>query len=265
VLASLRWPGRPDLSGGNPAWTYMIEHPQYRFAVFVGHVENGRPHAFEVWVNGSEQPRGLGALAKTLSMDMRAEDSAWLKLKLDTLAKTGGDEPFEMPFPPKARRSSVPFRGLGLRADRALARRQLEAGMADEVFRPRGRERLLAGARRHVRAQGAEDRHRRHHELDRRRAQPAHRRRLRARAERNYAARRHHAALLRVASGEYPRSLDGLCKMLSLDMRVLDPAWLGMKLKKLLDFPSRSATSWPSSRAARSSRPSRRPSRTWRA
>jgi ribonucleoside-diphosphate reductase alpha chain len=44
----------------------MIEHPQYHFAVFVGHVENGRPHAFEVWVNGSEQPRGLGALAMTL-------------------------------------------------------------------------------------------------------------------------------------------------------------------------------------------------------
>src|SRR3989440_4269428 len=83
VLASLRWPGRPELAGGNPAWTYMIEHPQYRFAVFVGHVENGSagpeaarqsggaPHAFEVWVNGSEQPRGLGALAKSLSMDMR--------------------------------------------------------------------------------------------------------------------------------------------------------------------------------------------------
>ncbi|HXZ93421.1 MAG TPA: ribonucleoside-diphosphate reductase, adenosylcobalamin-dependent, partial [Burkholderiales bacterium] len=38
-------------------------------------------------------------------------------------------------------------------------------------------------------------------------------------------------------SGEYPRCLDGLCKVLSLDMRVLDPAWIGMKLRKLLDFP----------------------------
>ena len=38
-------------------------------------------------------------------------------------------------------------------------------------------------------------------------------------------------------SGEYPRALDGLCKILSLDMRVLDPAWIGMKLKKLLEFP----------------------------
>jgi ribonucleoside-diphosphate reductase alpha chain len=38
-------------------------------------------------------------------------------------------------------------------------------------------------------------------------------------------------------AGEYPRALDGLCKLLSLDMRVLDPAWIGMKLRKLLDFP----------------------------
>jgi ribonucleoside-diphosphate reductase alpha chain len=38
-------------------------------------------------------------------------------------------------------------------------------------------------------------------------------------------------------SGEYPRAFDGLCKILSLDMRVLDPAWIGMKLKKLLEFP----------------------------
>jgi ribonucleoside-diphosphate reductase alpha chain len=38
-------------------------------------------------------------------------------------------------------------------------------------------------------------------------------------------------------AGEYPRALDGLCKILSLDMRVMDPAWIGMKLKKLLEFP----------------------------
>src|SRR5258706_6222980 len=39
VLASLRWPGRPDLAGGNPAWTYMVEHPRYQFAVLVGHID----------------------------------------------------------------------------------------------------------------------------------------------------------------------------------------------------------------------------------
>jgi ribonucleoside-diphosphate reductase alpha chain len=38
-------------------------------------------------------------------------------------------------------------------------------------------------------------------------------------------------------SGNYPRALDGLTKLLSLDMRVIDPAWIGMKLRKLLDYP----------------------------
>ncbi len=37
-------------------------------------------------------------------------------------------------------------------------------------------------------------------------------------------------------SGEYPRVMDGLCKALSLDMRVYDPAWIGMKLRKLLNY-----------------------------
>ena len=74
VLSSLRWPGRPDLPDGNTAWTYMIEVPNGEFALFVGQLENNGhgPHPFEVWVNGADQPRGLGAVAKTLSMDMRA-------------------------------------------------------------------------------------------------------------------------------------------------------------------------------------------------
>jgi len=38
-------------------------------------------------------------------------------------------------------------------------------------------------------------------------------------------------------SGNYPRALDGLARLLSLDMRVLDPAWIGMKLRKLVDYP----------------------------
>jgi ribonucleoside-diphosphate reductase alpha chain len=236
VLASLRWPGRPDLSGGNPAWTYMIEHPHYSFAVFVGHVENGTPHAFEVWVNGSEQPRGLGALAKTLSMDMRANDQAWLKLKLDALAKAGGDEPFEMPFPPRGEKKLVPsvvsafaqvvrFRveqlNAGLAGDFALMEAQGASPVLDSMFslkepktgpdgtmswtvdvlNPRTGDDFVVGLK----------------EI-----------RLPDGGTRPYSV---------WLSGEYPRALDGLCKILSLDMRVLDPAWIGMKLKKLLDFP----------------------------
>jgi ribonucleoside-diphosphate reductase alpha chain len=113
VLASLRWPGRPELPAGNPAWTYMIQHPFGDFALFVGELLDevrGVPRArpFEVWVNGAEQPRGLGALAKTLSMDLRANDAAWLQLKLDALATVAEERAFEMPFPPHGEKRLFP-------------------------------------------------------------------------------------------------------------------------------------------------------------
>ncbi len=233
VLASLRWPGRPDLGGGNLAWTYMVEHPQYHFAVFVGHIENGRPHAFEVWVNGSEQPRGLGALAKTLSMDMRANDPGWLKLKLETLAKAGGDEPFDMPFPPHGEKKRMPsivsaFSQIILHRTKELkvfhdgpcpvldamfSLKEPKTGTDGtmswtvDVFNPRTGDDFVLGLKEIA--------------LPAMEGYPA-------------GVTRPYSMWL---SGEYPRALDGLCKILSLDMRVLDPAWIGMKLRKLLDFP----------------------------
>jgi ribonucleoside-diphosphate reductase alpha chain len=227
VLASLRWPGRPELPAGNPAWTYMLEHPHYHFAVFVGHVENGKPHAFEVWVNGSEQPRGLGALAKTLSMDMRANDPGWLRLKLETLAKAAGDEPFDMPFPPHGQRKRMPSivsafaqlvrwrcEQLGVFGeaptpvlDAMFSLKEPKTGTDGtmswtvDVLNPRTGDDFVLGLKEITLPDGVT---------------------------------RPYSMWL---SGEYPRSLDGLCKILSLDMRVIDPAWIGMKLRKLLDFP----------------------------
>jgi ribonucleoside-diphosphate reductase alpha chain len=215
----------------------MIEHPHYRFAVFVGHVENGAPKPFEVWVNGSEQPRGLGALAKTLSMDMRADDPAWLKLKLDTLAKAGGDDPFDLPFPPKGEKKRMPSVVSAFAQIVRWRVEQLASGLSDErftlkaaegsspvldsmfslkepktgtdgtmswtvdVLNPRTGDDFVLGLKEITLPDGVT---------------------------------RPYSVWL---SGEYPRALDGLCKILSLDMRVIDPAWIGMKLTKLLDFP----------------------------
>jgi ribonucleoside-diphosphate reductase alpha chain len=237
VLASLRWPGRPDLAGGNPAWTYMVEHPQYRFAVFVGHIENGTPHPFEVWVNGSEQPRGLGALAKTLSMDMRANDRDWLKLKLETLAKTRGDEAFDMPFPPRGEKKRMPSVVSAFAQIVRWRVEQLQAGLGDEQFKlaqetgssplmdamfalkePKtGTDGTISWTVDVLNARTGDDFVLGLKEIT-----------LPDRVTRPYSV---------WLSGEYPRPLDGLCKLLSLDMRVLDPAWIGMKLRKLLDFP----------------------------
>jgi ribonucleoside-diphosphate reductase alpha chain len=248
VLASLRWPGRPELPGGNPSWTYMIEHPQSRFAVFVSHIDSGsaaldsarqfagHPHAFEVWVNGSEQPRGLGALAKTLSMDMRAKDLAWLRLKLDALAKAGGDA-FDMPFPPGGETKRMPSLVAAFAQIVRWRIEQLASGLSEETFNlmaeqgaspiidamfalkepktgtdgtmswtidvlnPRTGDDFVLGLKEITLPDGIT---------------------------------RPYSVWL---SGEYPRAFDGLCKLLSLDMRVIDPAWIGMKLRKLLDFP----------------------------
>ncbi|MCC6474470.1 MAG: ribonucleoside-diphosphate reductase, adenosylcobalamin-dependent, partial [Burkholderiales bacterium] len=233
VLASLRWPGRPDLGSGNPAWTYMITHPHYHFAVFVGHVENGKPHAFEVWVNGSEQPRGLGALAKTLSMDMRAKDPGWLKLKLETLAKAAGDDAFDMPFPPNGEMKRMPSivsafsQIVNFRVKQRGAFQDAPTPVLDAMFslkdpktgtdgtmswtvvvlNPRTGDDFVLGLKEIA--------------LPPMEGFPS-------------GVTRPYSMWL---SGEYPRALDGLCKILSLDMRVLDPAWIGMKLRKLLDFP----------------------------
>ncbi len=235
VLASLRWPGRPSMSAGNPAWTYMIEHPHGAFAVFVGHVENEHNHAFEVWVNGSEQPRGLGAVAKTLSMDMRADDPGWLKLKLDSLARAGGDEPFDMAFPPLGEVKRMPSvvaafaQVVRWRADQlgaltspgAALFGQSATPVLDAMFAPKepktGTDGTMSWTVDVLNPRTGDDFVLGIKEIT-----------LPDGVTRPYSM---------WLAGEYPRALDGLCKILSLDMRVMDPAWIGMKLKKLLEFP----------------------------
>jgi ribonucleoside-diphosphate reductase alpha chain len=228
VLTSLRWPGRPEMPEGNLAWTYMIDSPFGRFALFVGQVEEaGRAFPFEVWVNGAEQPRGLGAVAKTLSMDMRADDRAWLKMKLDMLAETVGDDSFEMRFPPHGEKRRVP----GVVSAMAQVVRwrceQLNAlettgrtPVVDHMFsvdEPRtGTDGTLSWTVDVVNPASGDEFVLGLKEIE-----------LPDGTTRPYSI---------WLSGHYPRALDGLTRILSLDMRVVDPAWIGMKLRKLLDY-----------------------------
>ena len=229
ALYSLRWPGRPKIAGGNPSWTYMVESPHGQFAIFVGHVENGHPKPFEVWVNGIEQPRGLGAVAKTLSMDMRAEDKAWLRRKLEVLAKTSGDESFDCAMPPDGKLVRVPSivaafaRIVRFRVEQlgGLDGREEKSPVLDALFAQKepktGTDGTMSWTVDVLNAGAGDDFVLGLKEL----VLPG-------------GQRRPYSVWM---AGVYPRALDGLCKLLSLDMRVIDPAWIGMKLRKLLDFP----------------------------
>ncbi|WP_418646941.1 adenosylcobalamin-dependent ribonucleoside-diphosphate reductase [Thauera butanivorans] len=230
VLSSLRWPGRPDMPDGNMAWTYMLNTPTGDFALFVGQVgNNGGSFPFEVWVNGADQPRGLGAVAKTLSMDMRANDRGWLKLKLETLARTVGEKSFEMPFPPHGEKKLFPgtvsafaqvvrYRCEALHVfdkedeanpvlDTLFSLEEPKTGTDGtlswtvDLYNPATGEDFVLGLKEITLPDGVT---------------------------------RPYSVWL---SGNYPRALDGLTRILSLDMRVMDPAWIGMKLRKLLDYP----------------------------
>ncbi|MFC1334858.1 MAG: adenosylcobalamin-dependent ribonucleoside-diphosphate reductase [gamma proteobacterium symbiont of Clathrolucina costata] len=225
ALASLRWPSRPECADGNPSITYLVKHPVTPFAVFVGHIENGTSHPFEVWVNGEEQPRGLGALAKSISMDMRSEDKGWLKAKLDALAKTAG-QPFEMQMPggemsvvasevsALARLVSHRCHSLGIfneikdtpLLDAMFSKKEPKSGVNGtlswtvDVYNPSTGDDFALFLKELVLPDGS------------------------------------HRPYSMWVSGDHP-DMAGLCKSLSLDMRVIDPAWIGKKLRSLKAFP----------------------------
>ncbi|MFO1338597.1 MAG: adenosylcobalamin-dependent ribonucleoside-diphosphate reductase [Burkholderiaceae bacterium] len=244
VLTSLRWPGRPELRAGNPAWSYLIQHPFGDFSLFVGELpaEAGPGTGlfattlpFEVWVNGAEQPRGLGALAKTLSMDMRANDPSWLKLKLDALATVAEERSFEMPFPPSGEKKLFP----GVVAATASVIRwrceqlgALQEGgptpVLDAMFSRDEPRTTTAGT-----LAWAVD-------VDNPGTGESFTLTLKEVALATPATRDAPSGFVTRPcavgfSGNYPKAFDGLARLLSLDMRVIDPAWIGMKLRKLLN------------------------------
>jgi len=253
VLSSLRWPGRPELVAGNMAWCSMVQHPLGDFALFVGELpakdaeESGVPGApggpgararpFEIWVNGAEQPRGLGALAKTLSMDLRSNDVGWLQLKLDTLATVAEEHPFEMPFPPRGERRLFPGTVAAVAALVRWRCEQLGTLPAPEPGSPGASTPVLdALFSRDDPRTGEDGTLAWAVDID------------------NPVARESFTLMLKevtvpgpdgtlvtrpcamALSGRYPRALDGLVRLLSLDMRVVDPSWIGMKLRKLLNY-----------------------------
>jgi len=239
VLSSLRWPGRPELPGGNPAWTFMVHHPFGDFALFIGELaaqDSSAPQPFEVWINGAEQPRGLGALAKTLSMDLRANDPAWLQLKLDALATVSEEHAFEMPFPPHGEQRLFP----GVVAATAAVIRwrceQLAKATTSQPAQSAATPVIDAMFSRNEPQTGPSGTLAWAVDVD----NPATGESFTVTLKEVNLPSPDGTVVTRPCavgfSGNYPKAMDGLARLLSLDMRVIDPAWIGMKLRKLLNY-----------------------------
>lgn len=225
VVGNLRWPSRPDVVAEGV--TYSVRHPNGNFAVVVNHWENGRKHPLEVYIAGNEAPRGLGAIAKALSVDMRTDDGAFLEMKLASLINTVADDGFEMNDPATGNRVVMPSltAGFAVLVKHRLTQigalsEQEHSPMVDALFSRKEPKTGPAGSIGwHVDV-----------------SNPAtgddfllHTKELKLP---NGQVRPYSVWL----SGRYPAALNGLMKVLSIDMRVSDPKWVAMKLQKLANF-----------------------------
>ena len=228
VVGSLVYPSRPPFPKGNMAWSFMMEVPGVIDAgLFVGQDDSNVP--FEAWVNGANQPRGLGAIAKLLSIDMRAGDASWVKFKLERLARADSGAAFKAAVPGGEMKD---FGGVVPYFAALVSTRCEELGAFGSLD---GSPSPIMGSllfKREPKSKGAGTMS---WTWD----------------VSNVAAGDDFVVFLKELqlpdgtirpysvwlSGVYPPALDGLCKMLSIDMWVQDPAWIGLKLSKLLNYP----------------------------
>ena len=227
LVKALRWPSRPDVNA--EGITYYVKHKEGDFAVVINHwVDEDDQRPLEVYIAGNEQPRGLAAIAKSLSVDMRTGDGAFLQMKLESLLNTKGEEPFELLHPVTKQKVLMPsltaaFADIVLHRMASLDALDVsdkDTTMMDALF---SRREPKTGAMGSIGW---------HVDIN----NPAtgddfllHTKELMLP---NGQVRPYSVWL----SGQYPRVLDGLMKMLSIDMRVSDPKWVAMKLSKLVDF-----------------------------
>jgi ribonucleoside-diphosphate reductase alpha chain len=236
VLSSLQWPSRPELPAGNAAWTFMVHHRFGDFALFVGELasEGAGPKPFEVWVNGTDEPRGLGALAKTLSMDMRTNDPAWLRLKLDAMSTVAEEHALEMPFPPHGHKRLFP--GVVAATAAVIRWRCEQLNAFDGAQDPQKTPVLNAMFSRSEPQTGPSGTLAWSVDIDNPATDEAFTVTLKEVTLPNADGTLVTRPCAIGFSGNYPKAYDGLARVLSLDMRVIDPAWIGMKLRKLLNY-----------------------------
>ena len=188
----------------------MVDGELEQYAVAIGHVENGRPHPFEVWILSNEQPRCLGAVAKTLSADMRTQDRAWLNKKLEVLESITGSLSIDLPLGSSRLRASSNSAAIA----RVIRYRLSQLGVSGPEV---GEETPLVDALMHVRDAGHEGTLSWTASITNEQTGDEFMVFL---PEVELGNGVHRPVAVRL-SGRYPRELDGLAALLTLDMAVV--------------------------------------------
>jgi ribonucleoside-diphosphate reductase alpha chain len=166
-------------------------------------------------------------------MDLRANDPAWLQLKLDALATVAEEREFEMPFPPHGEQRLFP--GV-VAATAAVVRWRCEQLGVWNTKRAQSTPVLDAMFSREEPQTGPSGTLAWAVDID----NPATGEAFTLTLKEVTLPSPDGSSVTRPCavgfSGNYPRAFDGLARLLSLDMRVIDPAWIGMKLRKLLNY-----------------------------
>lgn len=235
---TLKFITRPNDPNGHDARLYLVKSPEGLFNVTVVHTPNGTPHTgypFEVWVQGDSMPRGLEAIAMNLSLDMRSVDRAYLLRKLEALKKVEG-EPFTMVCPDGVERRMKGaieafativehrFRQLGCFTEEALsATPMVDAMIVRREPKASDEGAICWGAPVHNTTTGDK------FEVFLKEAESPNGQRI---------------PVSIWFSGNVPRSFAGIEKLLSLDMRIVDPYWIGKKLRQLVNLHEKNGDFW---------------------
>jgi len=236
---TLKFITRPNDHTGHDARVYLVESPEGLFNVTVVHMPNGSPTTgspFEVWVQGDSMPRGIEAIAMNLSLDMRSIDRAYLLRKLAALRKTRGTS-FTMLCPDGVERQMKGaieafativehrFRQLGCFSEEALSvtpmvdamivRREPKASPEGAVSWNAPVNNGTTGDKFEVFLKEVES-----------------------------PSGQVFPVSIWFAGEEVPASFAGITKLLSLDMRIVDPYWIGKKLRQLAKIHEKNGDFW---------------------
>jgi len=220
AMASLKWDSRPEIPHGAMAWiSEKVVHPQGKFVVSVSELESV---PFEVWTIGNEQPRGLGAIAKLISLDMRARDREWVRRKLEALRSVQGEDAFEFISPYTGALTRAP--SLASAFAQIVSYRIGDQGsdrtpVCDALFVKHEPRTTPDGTMSWT--------------VDIKNPATGDDFVMILRETRIGEAVRPYSVSF---SGTYPKVLDGLARMLSMDFRVIAPEWAVMKLQALLNY-----------------------------